>query len=167
MVVQLFKWYYKPSNETKKTWTFRIYNLITLLLPLIAIIIGARIAYEIKKEDHFQSKHYVHSYYAKNLKVVGIVPSGIDVGRIPRFRWPMSEFFADILPLTLISFMESWSIARGIASQKNQLHILSASQEMWAVGIANLCGCVSSAYPATASFSRSALVSNYINNSIK
>jgi MFS superfamily sulfate permease-like transporter len=69
----------------------------------------------------------------------------------------MSTFFANILPLTLISFMETWSIARTIASQKNQLHFLSASQEMWAVGLANLCGCVTSSYPATASFSRSAL----------
>jgi MFS superfamily sulfate permease-like transporter len=157
MLVQLFKWYYKPSAAAKKTWTFRLWNLFTLLLPLIAIIIGARIAYEIKKEDHFSSSEYHHSYYAKGLKIVGEVPGGINVGRWPRFRWPMSAFFADILPLTLISFMESWSIARAIASQKNQLHFLSASQEMWAVGIANLCGCVTSAYPATASFSRSAL----------
>ena len=163
MVVQLFKWIWKPSGAIKKTWIYQIWNLFTLLLPLIAIaiaiIIGARVAYKIKENDHFVSQNYTHSYYAKGLKVVGVVPGGINIGRIPRFRWPMTQFFSDILPLTLISFMESWSIARGIASQKNQLHLLSASQEMWAVGVANLCGCVSSAYPATASFSRSALVS--------
>jgi MFS superfamily sulfate permease-like transporter len=157
MLVQLFKWYYKPSATTKKSWQYRVYNLVTLLLPLVAIIVGARVAYEIKKEDHFNSSEHDHSYYAKSLKILGEVPSGVHVGRIPRFRWPMSEFFADILPLTLISFMETWSIARAIASQKNQLHFLSASQEMWAVGLANLCGCVTSSYPATASFSRSAL----------
>lgn len=39
----------------------------------------------------------------------------------------------------------------------NELHILNASQEMWANGVANLVGSVGSAYPVSGSFSRSSL----------
>lgn len=42
--------------------------------------------------------------------------------------------------------------------QTNTLSTLSASQEMFANGVANLAACVSSGYPAAGSFSRSALV---------
>jgi prolipoprotein diacylglyceryltransferase len=74
MLVQMFKWSYKPTTAAKKTWQYRVYNLATLLLPLVSIIIGARIAYQIKKEDHFQSSEYDHSYYAKGLKILAKFP---------------------------------------------------------------------------------------------
>ena len=53
--------------------------------------------------------------------------------------------------------MESYSVARRIASTNNELHILNASQELFANGVANLLGSVSSAYPVSGSFSRSSL----------
>ena len=56
-----------------------------------------------------------------------------------------------------VLFMESYSVARRIASTNNELHILNASQELVANGIANLLGSVSSAYPVSGSFSRSSL----------
>ena len=48
-------------------------------------------------------------------------------------------------------------MARRIASTNNELHILNASQELFANGVANLLGSVSSAYPVSGSFSRSSL----------
>lgn len=159
MIVQLIKWNYKPSKETKKTWAYRIWHLFTSLLPLLAIIISAAVAYNIKKSDHFNDPDYVHSFYAENLKIVGEIPKGLDILRIPTFRHPMGTFLIDIFPITLIAFMESYSIARNIGAMTNSLHTLNASQEMVANGIANLLGSVSSSYPVSGSFSRSALVS--------
>jgi hypothetical protein len=67
--------------------------------------------------------------------------------------------FLSVIPITLIAFMESYSIARNIAGQRNELHYLSATQEMWANGIGNMVAAGSSGYPVSGSFSRSALVS--------
>ena len=39
-----------------------------------------------------------------------------------------------VIPLALVAFMESYSVAHRIASQKNELHFLNASQELFANG---------------------------------
>ena len=99
----------------------------------------------------------VHEFYANKLDIVGEVASGLNILRTPKMRHSFGEFFAAVIPLTLISFMESYSVARRLAVLRNELHILNASQEMMANGLANLLGCVSSAYPVSGSFSRSSL----------
>lgn len=152
-VIQIIKWNYKPSTAEKKTWFYRIWNIVTATIPLVAIIVAAHIAWQIKTGPHAKD------FYNSKLRIVGAVPSGLSILRVPRFRWPMGQFFADVLPLTLIAFMESYSIARKIGVATNTLNTLSASQEMFANGAANLLGCVSSSYPISGSFSRSALVS--------
>jgi MFS superfamily sulfate permease-like transporter len=152
MVLQIFRWNYKPSAETKKTWPYRIFNFLASLSPLLAIITAARITYLLKTGAH------ATDFYVKNLSIVGAVKAGLNIGRIPRFRHPMGAFIIDVLPLTLIAFMESYSIARSMGEYTNTLHTLNASQEMVANGVANLCGVCSSAYPVSGSFSRSALV---------
>jgi MFS superfamily sulfate permease-like transporter len=128
MLVQIWKWYYAPSAAVRNSPWFKLWTFFTNLLPLIAIIVSARVAYLIKKEDGFNSPDVNHNHYAKGLRVVGEVPEGLDIMRIPKFEHDMLEFIQAILPLTLISFMESYSIARSIASKKNELHILNASQ---------------------------------------
>eukprot|EP01041_Mallomonas_annulata_P005306 gene5306-10616_t len=95
--------------------------------------------------------------YALSLKVVGNLPSGIDILRIPNYRLDWGTLFGDVLPLTLISFMESYSVARRIATQRNELHILNTNQELFAIGLANMMCAVSSAFPVSGSFSRSSL----------
>lgn len=128
MLVQMWKWYHVPSEAVKKSLWFKLWIFFTNLLPLIAIIIAARVAYLIKKEDGFKSPDVKHNHYAKGLKVVGEVPAGLDIMRIPKFEHDELDFIETVLPLTLIAFMESYSIARNIASRKNELHILNASQ---------------------------------------
>jgi MFS superfamily sulfate permease-like transporter len=152
MVAQLVKWNVKFTADQKKTNYFRVWNLIATLLPLCAIIIAGRVAYDI------QNGPSGDTFFAKKLSLVGQIPPGLNILRIPKFRHAWGPFFGNIIPLTLISFMESYSIARNAAAANNQLNMLSASQEMVANGFSNLLACVSSAYPATGSFSRSALV---------
>jgi MFS superfamily sulfate permease-like transporter len=98
-----------------------------------------------------------HNFYKQNLKTVGTVKSGINILRQPTLKYPFGDLLVDVIPLTLIAFMESYSVARKMAAIRNELHILNASQELWAVGVANLLGSVSSAYPVAGSFSRSSL----------
>ena len=99
------------------------------------------------------------TYMQGNINIVGSVSQdGLNFGRIPTMRFPFGQFFIDVLPLTFVLFMESFSVARRLAAQRNQLHFLDASQEMFANGVANLLGAVASAYPVAGSFSRSSLL---------
>jgi MFS superfamily sulfate permease-like transporter len=60
----------------------------------------------------------------------------------------------DVLPLTLVSYMESISVATKIATQKGQLSTLCPSQELVALGVGNLCNAFTSGFPVSGSFSR-------------
>jgi SulP family sulfate permease len=85
------------------------------------------------------------------------VPTGLDIFRVPSFDEPFLGFVVEILPLTIIAYMESYAVARKLAQQYGYLSTLNPSQELWALGLGNIIGCVTSAYPVSGSFSRSAL----------
>jgi len=140
---------FKATATRKKRWSYWTFNILVSLLPFLALITATSITQVfIKKGDSFD---------ANTLNIVGLVPSGLNILRTPTLRQPFGPFFVDCIPLALILFMESYSVARRIASQNNELYLLNASQELWANGVANLLGSISSAFPVSGSFSRSAL----------
>lgn len=154
----LLKQYIKPTPERKKTWAFTLWSFFVNFLPLIAIVIGAHLAWQIKHSDHYSDKQYKHhSFYKSKLSIVGIVKPGLDILQSPSFKWDFGPLLGDVFPTALILFMESWSVAQRIAIQNNQLHLLNPSQELWSVGAANMLASVCSAYPVAGSFSRSSL----------
>lgn len=155
----ILKMYIAAPAERKKTWWYFAFTSIINILPLIAIIVGANVAWQIKTQGRWVNSEE-DKIYAQALKIVGTIPSGIDIIRIPSFQIDFGAYFAACIPLTLVLYMESYAVGRKIAAKRNELHILNASQEMWANGVANLLGTVSSAYPVSGSFSRSSL--NYL-----
>ena len=46
----------------------------------------------------------------------------------------MVDIYLSVIPLALVSFMESYSVAHRISTQRNELHILNASQELFGNG---------------------------------
>jgi len=166
ILIQLLKERLKETPERKKSYWFNIFKLVTPLCAFISIIIAGNCVYKLVQdpalypttENAIQFMTYMQNNIAVVKKVVA--GTGLHFGRIPTFRHAWGEFFIDVLPLTFVLFMESYSVARRIAAQRNQLHILNASQEMFANGIANLLGSVASAYPVAGSFSRSSLIAN-------
>ena len=162
--IALIKSRLKFTAVQKKTTWFRVFNATMSILPFIGIIIGGCVSYQIKKADNFNSiartniaPYNTHEFYAHKLSIVGKMPNGLNILRSPSLNHDFGSFFIDTIPITLIAFMESYSVARRIASQRNELNILNASQEMIANGVANLLGSISSAYPVSGSFSRSSL----------
>ncbi|KAJ1433301.1 sulfate transporter family-domain-containing protein [Ochromonadaceae sp. CCMP2298] len=150
----LFVWklYFKPSPEFKKTKLYVVYNLLVVMSTLLAMVISAKVAFDIRSERT--------DYHAKNLPIVGEVPAGLNIFKMPVFEHSFSTFFGDVLPLTIISFMESYSVAKKIAAQKNTLSDLNPSQELLALGLGNICNMFATGYPVSGSFSRSALYAN-------
>jgi len=78
---------------------------------------------------------------------------------LPGFTLPAFGLIADLLPVavavTLLSLVESSSVARSIAARSGQRLDLSA--EFTGEGFANLCAAFMGGYPTTGSLSRSAL----------
>eukprot|EP01039_Chlorochromonas_danica_P001662 gene1661-1816_t len=147
----------KPTPARKKTWVWTFWTLFVNLLPLVAIVVGGHLAWQIKHDDHYHEKDYDHDFYASKLSIVGIVPAGLDFIRAPKLKWDFGILLGDVFPTAIILFMESWSVAQRIATQNNQMHLLNASQELWAVACANFLSGICSGYPVAGSFSRSSL----------
>jgi MFS superfamily sulfate permease-like transporter len=88
--------------------------------------------------------------------VVGVVPSGLPKLTIPEFDL---SIMLRLLPfaaiISLLGFMEAISIAKAMAAKTGQR--LDPNQELIGQGMANMLGAVGSSYPASGSFSRSAV----------
>jgi anti-anti-sigma factor len=88
--------------------------------------------------------------------VVGTVPSGI-----PSISMPKLDFgiMIHLLPyaaiISLLGFMEAISIAKAMAAKTGQR--LDPNQELIGQGLANILGACGKSYPASGSFSRSAV----------
>ena len=141
----------KASKETKATWWWKLIQFFANILSFIAIIIAASVVYLYKTGSES------NIYTSATLSVVGNVISGLNFVAAPKLPYPFGQFIVSCIPVTFIAFMESYAVANRIATQRNELHILNASQELFAVGCANLMAGVSQAYPVCGSFSRSAL----------
>jgi sulfate permease, SulP family len=89
-------------------------------------------------------------------QVVGVVPSGL-----PEFTIPKLDIKAimRLMPfaaiISLLGFMEAISIAKAMAAKTGQR--LDPNQELIGQGLANILGAIGKSYPASGSFSRSAV----------
>jgi MFS superfamily sulfate permease-like transporter len=89
-------------------------------------------------------------------KVVGDVPSGLPSPQLPSFDLDViMQLIAAAITIALIGFMEAISIAKAMAAKTRQK--LDANQELVGQGMANIVGGIFQSYPASGSFSRSAV----------
>lgn len=89
-------------------------------------------------------------------RVVGRIPAGL-----PELKWPLldpatlASLLATALVISVVGFMEAISIAKAIAARTRQR--LDPDQELIGQGLANLAGSLTQCFPASGSFSRSAV----------
>lgn len=90
----------------------------------------------------------------EGVKTVGVIPPGL-----PPLGWPVidvelaQKLLPDAILITLIGFLESVSVAKGLAAKRRQ-HI-DANQELFGLGAANIAASLTSGYPITGGFGRS------------
>ena len=88
--------------------------------------------------------------------VVGEVPSGLPTFSVPQFDFKvMGTLFSYAAIISLLGFMEAISIAKAMAGKTGQR--LDPNQELIGQGLANILGAIGKSYPASGSFSRSAV----------
>jgi SulP family sulfate permease len=89
-------------------------------------------------------------------EVVGAIPPGLPALRAPHLDAPtIALLLSTALVISLVGFMEAISIAKAIAARTRQR--LDVNQELVGQGLANLAGSFAQCYPASGSFSRSAV----------
>ncbi|MEW6185629.1 MAG: SulP family inorganic anion transporter [Thermodesulfobacteriota bacterium] len=88
--------------------------------------------------------------------VVGEVPSGLPAFSVPKIDFKvMGTLFSYAAIISLLGFMEAISIAKSMAGKTGQR--LDPNQELIGQGLANILGSIGQSYPASGSFSRSAV----------
>lgn len=90
--------------------------------------------------------------------VVGDVPSGFQHAAVPTLNKRIIKAFTSELPAAVIVMLiEHISISKSFGRVNN--YVIDPSQELVAIGVSNLLGPFLGAYPATGSFSRTAIKS--------
>lgn len=89
-------------------------------------------------------------------EVIGVVPKGLPALSVPKVDFGvMLHLFPYAAIISLLGFMEAISIAKAIASKTGQR--IDPNQELVGQGLANIIGAIGKSYPASGSFSRSAV----------
>ncbi|CRG90369.1 Sulfate permease 2 [Talaromyces islandicus] len=123
---------------------FFISTLRTVFVILFYTMISA--AVNIHRRDH------------PAFKMLGHVPRGFQHAGVPTVSRPLIASFATNLPSAVIVLLiEHIAISKSFGRVNN--YVINPSQEMVAIGVTNLLGPFVGAYPATGSFSRTAIKS--------
>jgi SulP family sulfate permease len=89
-------------------------------------------------------------------EVVGMIPAGLPQFSVPQLNLgTVASLLAAAMVISLVGFMEAISIAKAIAARTRQR--LDPNQELIGQGLANLAGSFTQCFPASGSFSRSAV----------
>ncbi|KAL9006491.1 MAG: hypothetical protein Q9188_000728 [Gyalolechia gomerana] len=91
-------------------------------------------------------------------RILGMVPRGFQNAAVPTVTKTIIQLFTDELPASVIVLLiEHIAIAKSFGRVNN--YTIDPSQEMVAIGVTNLLGPFLGAYPATGSFTRTAIKS--------
>nr|XP_043616940.1 sulfate transporter 4.1, chloroplastic-like [Erigeron canadensis] len=108
--------------------------------PLTAVVLGTA---------------FVKIYHPSSITLVGDIPQGLPPFSIPKNFSHVKSLIPTSFLITGVAILESVGIAKALAAKNG--YELDSNQELFGLGVANICGSFFSAYPSTGSFSRSAV----------
>ncbi|WP_198266230.1 SulP family inorganic anion transporter [sulfur-oxidizing endosymbiont of Gigantopelta aegis] len=99
---------------------------------------------------------WVIDFEGMNGAVVGVIPEGLPSIAMPTFNMEVfGTLVTSAIVISLIGFMEAISIAKAMAAKTKER--IDPSQELIGQGLGNMLGAMTSSYPTSGSFSRSAV----------
>jgi sodium-independent sulfate anion transporter 11 len=126
----------------------RLFFFLNTLRTVFIILLYVLISYLVNR--HHRKKPLI--------SVLGSVPRGFQHARVPNVTIPIIKSFVSELPSTVIVLLiEHISISKSFGRVNN--YTINPSQELVAIGVSNCLGPFLGAYPATGSFSRTAIKS--------
>ncbi|KAL8257650.1 hypothetical protein R6Q59_029691 [Mikania micrantha] len=125
----------KELGKTRKNLRF-----LRAAGPLTAVVLGTT---------------FVKIYHPSSISLVGDIPQGLPSFSIPKEFGHVKSLIPTTFLITGVAILESVGIAKALAAKNG--YELDSNQELFGLGVANIFGSFFSAYPATGSFSRSAV----------
>lgn len=130
----------------------KMFFFISTLRTVFVLLLYTMISWLCNRSPaHHSSKHNL-------FKILGKVPRGFKNAAVPTINTTIIKSFASQLPASVIVLLiEHIAISKSFGRVNN--YTIDPSQEMVAIGVTNLLGPFLGAYPATGSFSRTAIKS--------
>jgi sodium-independent sulfate anion transporter 11 len=126
----------------------KLYFFISTLRTAFVILLYTMISWLANRHHHKKPK----------FKILGTVPRGFQDIAVPTMNKKVIKLFASEIPASVIVLLiEHIAIAKSFGRVNN--YVINPSQELVAIGVTNLFGPFFGAYPATGSFSRTAIKS--------
>lgn len=99
---------------------------------------------------------WLMDFQNKGGQIVGVIPEGLPSLAIPTFNMTLFwDMVVSAMLISFIGFMEAISIAKAMSAKTKER--INPNQELIGQGLANIIGSFSQSYPASGSFSRSAV----------
>ncbi|CAN6471254.1 unnamed protein product [Victoria cruziana] len=98
---------------------------------------------------------FVKLFHPSSISVVGVIPQGLPKFSVPKEFGYVKSLIPTAFLITGVAILESVGIAKALAAKNG--YELDSNQELFGLGVANVCGSFFSIYPTTGSFSRSAV----------
>lgn len=99
---------------------------------------------------------YMIGFQGMGGAVIGEIPEGLPAMKVPTINFEvLGILFTSAIVISMVGFMEAISIAKAMAAKTKDR--VDPNQELIGQGLANIVGSFSQAYPASGSFSRSAV----------
>lgn len=154
----LYLWRYTCNWLAKKYPSkAKIFFLISTLRTAIVILLYTLVSW--LGTMNVNGLHSGKSGYKKaSWAILGPVPRGFQDARVPAMDTAIISNYANKLPaVVIVLLIEHVAIAKSFGRLNN--YVINPSQELLAIGITNIFGPFVGAYPATGSFSRTAIKS--------
>ncbi|XP_048231840.1 probable sulfate transporter 4.2 isoform X2 [Ricinus communis] len=90
---------------------------------------------------------FVKIFHPSSISLVGEIPQGLPSFSIPKEFGYVKSLIPTAILITGVAILESVGIAKALAAKNG--YELDSSQELFGLGLANICGSFFSAYPAT------------------
>jgi solute carrier family 26 (sodium-independent sulfate anion transporter), member 11 len=146
----LFNYLARKQPQRRKIWFF-CNTLRSVFVILLYTFISAMVNLNIDRsaEDATDMSPF---------KILGTVPRGFQHAKVPKINTEIISRFSSFIPVSIIVVLiEHISIAKSFGRINN--YTINPSQEMIAIGVTNLLAPFLGGYPATGSFSRTAVKS--------
>lgn len=128
----------------------KLYFFLSTLRTVFIILLYTLISYLVNRHHRATKEN--------KFKILGDVPRGFKNAGVPKVNSTIIKAFASELPASVIVLLiEHIAISKSFGRVNN--YIINPSQELVAIGVSNLLGPFLGAYPATGSFSRTAIKS--------
>lgn len=116
--------------------------LLPRAAPLFVVVVGTLAAWTLGLSER------------ADLAIVGAIPAGLPRPSLPPFNWTaLEQLVPTVFAIALVGFLESFAVAQALATRRREK--VDGSQELVALGTANLGAALFGGYPVTGGFSRS------------